>query len=135
MESISPHRSSLSDSKWINVTEKKLWFVILLLSVSYPIMFILSWFAITGFIQMGGSLCGDRDYWSFCVHGFAVFFTIIIGQPFIGFFLLIFVSALAMRFNKIDWIEVTHKWKLRIKGIDSDELIVDYPLWQQKPIQ
>lgn len=124
-----------SDPRWINITEKKLWFVTLFLAVTYPIMFIMSWFSVSGFIQWGGGLCGDRNYWSFCVHGFAILFTIIVGQPFIGFFLIILISALVMRFKKIDWIEISEKWNLRIKGYESETYIAEYPLWTREPSQ
>ena len=117
------------DHKWIDVTEKKLWLITLFLTCAYPIMFVLSWFSVSGFIQWGGGLCGDKSYWSVCVHGFAILFTLIVAQPFVGFFLLIFVSALVMRFKKIDWIEISEKWKLRIKGKESDTFIAEYPLW------
>ena len=126
---------STTDSKWINITEKKLWIVTLILTVSYPIMFLMSWFSLSGFIHWGGGLCEDAKYWSLCVHGFAIAFTLTVGQPLIGFFLIIFIGALIMRFQKIDWIQVTQKWKLKIKGTQSEELIVDYPLWSQEPVE
>lgn len=122
-----------SDSKWIEITEKKLWLITLVQALLDPVMFIMCWFAISGFIKWGDELCPNDSYWSVCVHGFAILFTIIVSQPFFAFFLITFISSLVMRIMDINWIQVSQKWKLKIKPYDEDSY--EYPLWTQNPSQ